>query len=805
MNRSVRPRPVAAMVLLFALVPPWASSTAATTTTAWHDGRFVVDVPGVVGRSDVILGRPPATPAQAMPLGNGDLGVGVWAADGLTAQLNRSDTLPDRLSPGQVVVPGLSVLTQAADYRGRLDLYDGAFVQTGGGLTATTSVRADKDELEIDVTGANPATVQTAQLRLWQPRTPSATASHGVATLAQTWKDDTQPGASGQTFGALSAVTADGSGVNATVVDPLTVQVSFRPHRDGSFRIIVAAPHWQGGDAQTAAAHYLAGGASSEGTARWWHDYWRHVGLMELSSADGAAQYLENVRLIDLYTLAAERGSDRPGSQAGVADLFDTTQDSHSWDPASYWGWNLRMLVTAALGAGAFEDDEGYFALYRDDLTAIENWTASQFPDTGACVPETMRFNGVGIQVHQSGGVWGANPYLDCSSQGPPRFNARTLTTGAEVSLFIWQTYTATDDLGFLGQNYPVMAAWARFILSYAKPGADGLLHTNPSNAHETQWDVSDPVTDITAMDAVLPIVAQAARKLHRDSDLVSQIQAALPKVPPYPRTDAATQKQQLTPAADATGQDVIGLSYQQSAPLHNVENLGLEPVWPYGLIGDSGPLSDLAKRTFTDRLFVERNDWSLDSVDAARLGLADAVRTTLIDQTERFQTRPSGLASFGPSYPEPYAEQGAVAATALQDALVQDYDGLLRIAPAWPAGWDAAATVYVQHRTKVDVQIENGTLTTVAVEAGADEQLGIRNPWPGQQVEVVAADGSDAHVVVPPTSADVFTVPLRAGHGYLVELAASPTTAQQFAPVEGTPATACKTLGPVSIGLPAA
>src|SRR5205823_883243 len=163
------------------------------------------------------------------------------------------------------------------------------------------------------------------------------------------------------------------------------------------------------------------------------------------------------------------------------------------------------------------------------------------------------------------------------------------LSTGAEVSLFSWQTYLATDDADFLRQNYPVLAGWARFMLSYAKPGSAGFLHTSPSNAHETQWDVSDPTTDIAAMTAVFPVVIQAAQRLHRDADLVGRLRTALPKILPYPRTDAATQRQQLTPAADITGQDVLGMSYQQSAPTHNVENLGLEPVWPFGLIGDSG------------------------------------------------------------------------------------------------------------------------------------------------------------------------------------------------------------------------
>jgi hypothetical protein len=415
-----------------------------------------------------------------------------------------------------------------------------------------------------------------------------------------------------------------------------------------------------------------------------------------------------------------------------------------------------------------------------------------------------MRFNGVGQQVHLADGQWGANPYLDCSAQGPANYNARTLSTGAEVALFIWQTYLATDDIGFLRRNYPVMAAWARFMLAYATVGSDLYLHTAPSNAHETQWDVSDPTTDITAMTAVFPQVIRAARLLHRDADLAGRLTAALPKILPYPRTDAATRTQQLPSSADSTGGDVLGLSYQQAATLHNVENLGLEPVWPYGLIGDSGPLSDLAKRTYTTRPFVERNDWSLDPIDAARLGLPDELSKTLVDLTEQYQHRPSGLASFGAKYPEPYAEQGGVVATALQDALVQDYDGLLRVAPSWPAAWDADATVYIQHRGRVDVQIRGGVLVTVALEAGADGGVEVRNPWAGQRVQVVTADPGRPRVIVRPTDAGTFTVPARAGHSYLIEPMASPTTALPYAPVAGTPATGFKQLGTATIGLPA-
>ncbi|WP_030437693.1 glycosyl hydrolase family 95 catalytic domain-containing protein [Actinoplanes subtropicus] len=798
-----------ALVLAGATGP---AAAAPSPSTAWRQGRFHVDVPGVVGRSDVVLGQPNRDPLQAMPLGNGGLGAAVWSANGLTAQLNRADTLPDRLSPGQLAIPGLAALTDAADYHGRLDLYNGAFVESGGGMTATAYVSAARDELVVDVTGADPAVAQTARLGLWQPRTPSAQAVGGIGSLSQTWTDTGRPGSGGETFGAMAAVTASARDVRATVVDPLTVQVAFRPRPDGSYRVVVASPQWTGGDPIGAAARLLApdtrgpGRVAPAAQRRWWHDYWAHIGLIRLSSPDGTAEYLENLRTINLYANAAERGTVRPGSQAGVADLFDSTQDAHNWDPASYWNWNLRMLVTANLGAGAFGNNDAYFHMFSGDLPTIKGWTASQFSGLdGACVPETMRFNGVGQQVHLSNGQWGANPYLDCSAQGPANYNARTLSTGGEVSLFIWETYLATDDIGFLRRNYPVMAEWAQFMLAYAKLGTDGKLHTAPSNAHETQWDVSDPATDITAMTAVFPAVIRAARLLHRDAGLVGQLTAALPEILPYPRTDAATRTQQLPPSADSTGADVLGFSYQQAAPLHNVENLGLEPVWPYGLIGDSGALSDLAKRTFTTRPFVERNDWSLDPIDAARLGLPDDLRKTLVDLTQQYQRRPSGLAAFGDKYPEPYAEQGGVVTTALQDALVQDYDGVLRVAPSWPAGWDADATVYIQHNGRVDVQVRDGVPVTVALQAGADGPVAVRNPWPGQRVQVVTGDPGRPRLVVPPTSADRLTVPACAGHGYLIEPVAAPSTALPYAPVTGTPATSYKQLGAATIGLPPA
>jgi hypothetical protein len=209
-------RTVAVFVaLLYCTVAAKAQNTAADT--AWHNGRMQVNISNVVGRSDIILGRPNKDPLEALPLGNGRLGVAVWSEDGFTAQLNRADTMPYRYSTGQVIIPGLVALTSAPDYAGRLNLYNGAFEESGGGLTATVYVQPGSDTLVINVTGADPAKPQIALLKLWEPRKPQASVQGPWGMLAESWVDDKDPGSSGRTFGSLSAITAEGRSVSAAL------------------------------------------------------------------------------------------------------------------------------------------------------------------------------------------------------------------------------------------------------------------------------------------------------------------------------------------------------------------------------------------------------------------------------------------------------------------------------------------------------------------------------------------------------------------------------------------------------------
>jgi len=279
------------------------ADAATATDTAWRNGSFNLDRPNLVRRSNIVLGSPNTAATQSLPLGNGDLGVAEWAAGGFTAQLNRSDTLPDRRSPGHVSIPGLSRITGASNFAAHLDVYDGA---DGAGMTAQIYVQADTDMLVVDVTGADPNSLQTAQVTLWSERSPVAGASGAIGTLAETWTDN-QTAGTGATYGSLAAVTGGGRNVAASTVDSQTVKVSFNPNTDGSFRVLVDAPNWTGGDpAATASTLFGSSATASSATLQaphlaWWHDFWSGTNLMKLTSPDGSGEYVENLRTFYLY------------------------------------------------------------------------------------------------------------------------------------------------------------------------------------------------------------------------------------------------------------------------------------------------------------------------------------------------------------------------------------------------------------------------------------------------------------------------------------------------------------------------
>jgi alpha-L-fucosidase 2 len=817
-----------------------------------------------VSRSDIFVGQPNILPQQAMPLGNGRLGVAIWAAGGLTLQLNRADTLPGRLSPGEVVFEGLAPMIADRKFRGRLDLFNGEWRQTGAGMSVHVVVDTQLDRVIVDVAGADPQVEQTVSLKLWEPRSPTAlvgmsdrpgtsapvgtlgrggavgaaardgtlghgnaagpvsasraldpadpvsaraaggtldrggtvgasdpdgTLSHGNAAgpggaanpvvgapgrggtpgplgasdvaLAEHWTDNAQPGASGLPFGSLAGVRVIARDVAGRQVDGRTVATTFHAMPDGHYRVIIASPSFNGRqDVTKLLRETLDPAVDLSAIHRWWNDFWARACLIQATSRDGRAEYFEALRTLFLFYSAAQNRGSLPGSQAGIGDLFSSARDKHSWDPASFWEWNLRMQVAANLSAGVPELNAPFFALYRNNLDAIRQWTRAKMGGRdGICVPETMRFNGVGVEYEAAGPRPFAVITHSCDQEWPAVANARTLSTGAEVGLWVWETYLKTGDMQSLRANYPLMAESARFLLAYQKPGADGLLHTSPSNAHETQSDVLDPTTDLAAIRALYPATIAAAHTLSRDNDLATALTAALAKTPPLPLMDAPSPASRVaTTAPDqatAPGK-IIAPSYSPTSPLLNAENIGLEPVWPYSLITPDSELFQTAMRTYEHRPFRDLATWSYDAIQAARLGLGDEVSRRLNALTQVYQIYPNGMSDLTGYSGEFYIEQMGIMAVALAEALVQDHGDVIRIGPAIPHDWTMKGTVYARGNARITVTAVEGKVTAFELAAGSTHTFRIANPWAAGEVLTVNAKAGRTSTYQAPTNASI-------------------------------------------------
>lgn len=697
------------LATLFAASSATAAETPAGSraTSAWLHDALRVDTAGLLSRSDLVLATAPWRPDQAVPLANGELGAGVWAADGWTAQLNRGDTFPDLKSAGQLVLPGLFGLSSAEDYRGRLSLHDATLTQSGNGMTVRSYVRADADQLVVEVEGADPDERQTAELGLWAGRTPTVWAQGDTAVVAETFTDESN----GRSTGQLAALTAQARDVRAEVVDELGVRLRFRPDADGRFRIVLGVPSWTGDDlAGVASAATRAPVQPRRDHLDEWHRYWEGAAPMRLDSPDGSARYFEALRAMQLYVAKASSGGAVPASHGGVTSLWSSYRDDIHWASDAWWHFNLRQPVWANLGAGTADQNAPYFDVYLDRIEEMRAWTQEHWPEAeGICVPEFLKYDGTAEA---------------CVSAMEPSWLNRILSTGAELVENVRLQAAYTGDREILRRAYPLLEGVAEFYLSVLEEGEDGRLHLHHVNALETQWDTTDPTPDVASMRTIFPFLAEVTRG-HGDVRLAEQIEAAIPRLPELPRTVR-------------DGKEVIAWSATDEED-HNTQNPDLEAIWPWRVVGAE---DQVAHDTFTTRVFDQTREWASDAQQAAWLHRADDMVALLEQGTRDFQVFDNGFAAHSKNH-DPlrgggfYDTWNAVVASTVQDALVQDDHGTVRIAPSIPQDWSVTGAVQVPGRHRVDVEVREGEPTFVGIEAGSRDRLEVANPWPGRRVEV--------------------------------------------------------------------
>ena len=235
-----------------------------------------------------------------------------------------------------------------------------------------------------------------------------------------------------------------------------------------------------------------------------------------------------------------------PGSQAGDADMFDWNQDTADLDP-------VGVLAVEPARPDLGEHELGQLRAQHPDLRHVHQRPADhRGVDEGADGRPARRLR-AGDHALQRQRRRPRTPAPTRVQRGRLRRTGTRWTSPAvrRCRSTCGSSTRRTGDLAFLKTDFPFMEATAQFLLAYQKVGSDGLLHA-VANAHETQWAVQDPTTDIAADAGAVP---GRRRRPPRWWATASRRPAARPvrrrpstEIPPYPRTDEATRTQLLNP-----------------------------------------------------------------------------------------------------------------------------------------------------------------------------------------------------------------------------------------------------------------
>ncbi|MCC7358562.1 MAG: hypothetical protein IT317_03745 [Anaerolineales bacterium] len=472
-----------------------------------------------------------------------------------------------------------------------------------------------------------------------------------------------------------------------------------------------------------AAAGALARRASTQAAAQraahlaWWRDFW---GRSSLRLSD---PLVEALWYQGLYLLALQARGGLPPSLVGPGYYLPHA----GWNGHFITDFNVEMNCWPIYTANHLELGRPVFDFFRRNLDTLRQDTQRLYGLEGVKIP--------GICIRDAREI----SYLPCRLWQ---------SSSAWICQLYWWAYQYSGDRAFLAETaYPLLRAVAQFYRGYAVLGADGRYHIAPSTAPEQPpWWATDPAIDLALLRVHLRATLDAADLLGRDADLRPGWQDLLDRLAAIP--------------TDGT----VWLDEREAAPDKRLGHAGLlMAVFSAGLVGARSPAAEqaLAVRSLdntiahTSRRVVNYpldvptwNDdcnWPYIILVTARLGLGERARAYLYDYGLLQHLKPNGQFAFDcPLDDQQRATRWGMPdsshafTAAVSEMLLQSYAGVIHVAPAVPADWDAAFSGFLAVGAfEVEAQIAQGRVRALAITSRQGGVCRVVHPWPGRPVTI--------------------------------------------------------------------
>ena len=446
-----------------------------------------------------------------------------------------------------------------------------------------------------------------------------------------------------------------------------------------------------------------------------WADFWDRSGI----AIDD--DYLENIWYFNYYIMNSEsRGTFPPHFTGGLWGFY------HDYVPwVYYFHYNMQHLYAPLDAAGHGELAEGYYRMRRDSIPCARLYAQ--------------------IVKHKNGAFF--HDVTDRFGRGAD-YDSLNCTPASQIAMQMYRHWRYTGDEGFLREYaLPMMQCAAEYYLDILTKEKDGLYHLHGTTAYEGNQPTDDTLTDLVMIRAMfkayLPYCEKETAKRLRDvlDRLPGPILLDLEE-----GTDWDGERflfgigKGKKPKGDAK---IFGFGYRDGAPVRKLygdpdcpkrgygfPDIELSPLYPAGIFGlkdKASPLFDaMVNEVMLHKPADQCGQWEMTPIYLARLGLAQEtleaargmlranqgfangfaaeasepgsiveqppqwyhVRNTLNDEVSLLH--PDGFIHFD-------FETQPIIAQALNDALLQSHEGVIRVCPAYDAASGARFRLFAE------------------------------------------------------------------------------------------------------------
>ncbi|MBV7331838.1 hypothetical protein KFU94_27140 [Chloroflexi bacterium TSY] len=452
---------------------------------------------------------------------------------------------------------------------------------------------------------------------------------------------------------------------------------------------------------------------------QWWQDFWERSWIHVTSPAgDDDATFVSQAYALQRYLQACAGRGAYPIKFNG--SIFNVPYpgkpgdaDYRRWG-GGYWWQNTRLPYFSMCAAGDFDLLQPLFQLYASDLFDLWRYrTQTYFGYDGIFFSECVYFWG---DVFTE--TYGWTPFAERDDPlQESGYHKWEWVGGLELIWLMLDYIEHTDDQAFLQETLLPYAEQILIFFDHFYPtDEEGKLVMHPSQALETWWECTNPMSEVAGLQAVIArlLTLPEASLKPEQRNALSSLQQKAPELPIH-EVDGTPM---LAPA-DAFDD------------LRNVEHPELYAVFPFRLIAFNRPDLHLGLAALEHRSPQGHYGWRQDDLFMTYLGLAEEARTALVHRArlqnhdalaasnpERAMPNHSRFPAFwGPNY-DWFPDQchSGVFATTLQTMLLQCDGQQIYLFPAWPADWDVEFKLHAPYNTVVEGRYVNGKLQHLVI-----------------------------------------------------------------------------------------